>query len=91
VPDAESQANRLRTEQEAAFSDRVAAAQGSAARFSVIVAADRENSAVFRFRLKLDAIEQAMGNANKMILAIPAQAKQELYLDLRDTNNLPPP
>ena len=62
-----------------------------AARFSAIIEADRENSAVFRFRLKLDVIEQVLGKANKTILALPAQTKQELYLDLRDTNNLPPP
>jgi hypothetical protein len=41
--------------------------------------------------LKLDVIEQVLGKANKTILAVPAQTKQELYLDLRDTSNLPPP
>ena len=66
-------------------------AQGAAARFSAIIQADRENSAVFRFRLKLDVIEQVLGNANKIILAAPVQAKQELYLDLRDMKNFPPP
>jgi HflK protein len=91
VPEAEAQANRIRVEQEAAYRQRVAAAKGEAARFSAIVEADRENGAVFRFRLKLDAIEQVLGKANKTVLAVPAQAKQELYLDLRDTNSLPPP
>jgi HflK protein len=91
LPEAQSQANRIRNEQVAAYQQRVAAAKGEAARFSAIVEADRENSAVFRFRLKLDVIEQVLGKANKTILAAPAQAKQELYLDLRDTNNLPPP
>jgi membrane protease subunit HflK len=91
LPEAQAQANRIRVEQEASYQQRVAAAQGEAARFSAIVQADRENSAVFRFRLKLDAIEQVLGKANKTILAVPAQTKQELYLDLRDTNNLPPP
>ena len=82
---------RIRVEQDAAYKWRVAAAQGEAARFSAIVQADRENSAVFRFRLKLDVIEQVLGKASKTILAVPAPTKQELYLDLRDTNNLPPP
>jgi HflK protein len=91
LPEAQAQANRIKIEQEASYQQRVAAAIGEAARFSAIVQADRENSAVFRFRLKLDAIEQVLGNANKTILAVPAQTKQELYLDLRDTNNLPPP
>jgi membrane protease subunit HflK len=91
LPEAQAEANRIRVEQEAAYRKRVAAAKGEAARFSAIVQADRENSAVFRFRLKLDAIEQVLGKPNKTILAVPAQSKQELYLDLRDTNKLPPP
>jgi HflK protein len=91
LPEAQAQANRIRVEEEAAYQQRVAAAQGEAARFSAIVQADRENSAVFRFRLKLDVLEQVLGKPNKTILAVPAQTKQELYLDLRDTNNLPPP
>jgi membrane protease subunit HflK len=91
LPEAQAQATRIRIEQDALYKQRVAAAQGEAARFSAIVEADRENSAVFRFRLKLDVIEQVLGKANKTILAVPAQTKQELYLDLRDTNNLPPP
>jgi membrane protease subunit HflK len=91
LPEAQAQANRIRVEQEAAYKQRVAAAQGEAARFSAIVQADRENSAVFRFRLKLDVIEQVLGKPNKTILAVPAQTKQELYLDLRGTNDLPPP
>jgi membrane protease subunit HflK len=91
LPEAQAEANRIRVEQEAAYRQRVATAQGSTARFSAIVQADRENSAVFRFRLKLDVIEQVLGKADKTILAVPAQMKQELYLDLRDTNNLPPP
>jgi HflK protein len=91
LPEAQAEATRIRIEQDALYKQRVAAAQGEAARFSAIVQADRENSAVFRFRLKLDVIEQVLGKANKTILAVPAQTKQELYLDLRDTNNLPPP
>jgi membrane protease subunit HflK len=91
LPDVQAQANRIKIEQEAKYQERVATAQGAAARFSAIVQADRENSAVFRFRLKLDAIEQVLGNASKTVLTVPAQAKQELYLDLRDTKNLPPP
>jgi HflK protein len=91
LPEAQAQANRIRVEEEAAYKERVAAAQGEAARFSAIVQADRENSAVFRFRLKLDVLEQVLGKPNKTILAVPAQTKQQLYLDLRDTNNLPPP
>jgi HflK protein len=91
LPEAQAQANRIRVEQEAAYRQRVATARGSTARFSAIVQADRENSTVFRFRLKLDVIEQVLGKADKTILAVPAQTKQELYLDLRDTHNLPPP
>jgi HflK protein len=91
LPDVQAQANRIKTEQDANYQDRVATAQGAAARFSAIIQADRENSAVFRFRLKLDVIEQVLGNASKIILAAPVQAKQELYLDLRDMKNVPPP
>jgi membrane protease subunit HflK len=91
LADAQAQSNRIRVAEEATYRQRVAAAQGAAARFSAIIEADRANSAVFRFRLKLDAIEQVLGKPNKTILAMPAQAKQEFYLDLRDTNNLPPP
>jgi membrane protease subunit HflK len=91
LPEAQAEANRIRVGQEAAYRQRVATAQGATARFSAIIQADRENSAVFRFRLKLDVIEQVLGKADKTILAVPAQMKQELYLDLRDTNNLPPP
>ena len=91
LPEARALANRLRTQEEASYKQRVAAAQGEAARFSAIVTADRENSGVFRLRLKLEAIEQVLGNANKTILAVPAQTKQEFYLDLRNTATLPPP
>jgi HflK protein len=91
LPNVQAQANRIKVEEDANYEQRVATAQGAAARFSAIIQADRENSAVFRFRLKLDAIEQVLGEPNKTILAVPSQAKQELYLDLRDTNNLPPP
>jgi HflK protein len=91
LAEAQAQSNRIRVEEEATYRERVAAAQGAAARFSAIIGADRENSAVFRFRLKLDAIEQVLGKPNKTILAVPAQAKEEFYLDLRDTNDLPPP
>jgi HflK protein len=91
LPDVQAQANRIKIEADASYKDRVATAEGAAARFSAIIQADRENSAVFRFRLKLDAIEQVLGKPNKTILAVPGQPKQELYLDLRDTNNLPPP
>jgi membrane protease subunit HflK len=91
LPDAQAQANRIRVREDASYRQRVATAQGATARFSAIIAADRENSAVFRFRLKLDVIEQVLGKANKTILAVPTQVKQELYLDLRDTHNLPPP
>jgi hypothetical protein len=41
--------------------------------------------------LKLDAFEQVLGESSKTILAVPVQAQQQLYLDLRDTNSLPPP
>jgi membrane protease subunit HflK len=91
LPDAQAQANRIRVREDASYRQRVATAQGATARFSAIIEADRENSAVFRFRLKLDVIEQVLGKANKTILAVPTQVKQELYLDLRDTHNLPPP
>jgi membrane protease subunit HflK len=91
LPDAQAQANRIKIEEDANYEERVATAQGAAARFSAIIQADRENSAVFRFRLKLDAIEQVLGKSSKTILAVPVQAQQQLYLDLRDTNSLPPP
>lgn len=91
LPEARAQAHRMQVEEDANFKARVAAAEGAAARFTAIVDADRENSAVFRLRLKLDVLEQVLGKATKTILAVPERSKQELYLDLRNTEALPPP
>ena len=92
LPDANANANRLRTEAEAAARARVADAQGAAARFLAVIQADRENSELFRLRLKLDAIGTVLGKAKKTIMAIPTQGpKPELYLDLRNTAEIPPP
>ena len=65
LPEARAQAHRMQVEEDANFKARVAAAEGAAARFTAIVDADRENSAVFRLRLKLDVLEQVLGKATK--------------------------
>jgi HflK protein len=91
LPQAKAQAHRMQIAEDARYKERLAAAQGAAARFTAIIDADRENSAVFRLRLKLDVIEQVLGKATKTILALPERSKQELYLDLRNTQAMPPP
>ncbi len=91
LPEAKAQAHRMQVAEDASYRERVAAAQGAAARFTAIIDADRENSAVFRLRLQLDVLEQVLGKATKTILAVPERSKQELYLDLRNTQEMPPP
>ncbi|MBA3960570.1 MAG: hypothetical protein H0X40_01530 [Chthoniobacterales bacterium] len=91
LPAAKAQAHRMQVQADANYKDRVAAAQGSAARFTAIIDADRENSAVFRLRLKLDVLDQVLGKATKTILAVPDSSRQDLYLDLRNTQSIPPP
>lgn len=91
LPAATAEAHRLQVNADATYKERVAAAQGSAARFAAIVDADRENSAVFRLRLKLDVLDQVLARATKTILAVPDSARQDVYLDLRNTQKMPPP
>ncbi len=91
LPAAKAQAHRMQVQEDANNKERVAAAEGASARFTAIIDADRENSAVFRLRLKLDVIEQVLGKATKTILALPDRSKQEFYLDLRNTQSIPPP
>lgn len=91
LPAAKAQAQRMQVQADANYKERVAAAQGSAARFTAIIDADRENSAVFRLRLKLDVLDQVLGKATKTILAVPDSSRQDLYLDLRNTQAMPPP
>ncbi|MGH8092124.1 MAG: protease modulator HflK [Chthoniobacterales bacterium] len=91
IPAAKAQAHRMQVEAEASYKARVATAEGAAARFTAMIDADRENSAVFRLRLKLDVLDQVLGKATKTILAIPDKSRQDLYLDLRNTEAMPPP
>jgi HflK protein len=92
LPNADAEANRLRVQAGAAAQARVADAQGAAARFLAVIQADRENSSLFRLRLKLDAIGSVLGKAKTTILAVPTQGpKGDFYLDLRNTATIPPP
>jgi HflK protein len=92
LPNADAEASRLRVQAEAAAQARIADAQGAAARFLAVIQADRENSSLFRLRLKLDAIGSVLGKAKTTILAVPTQGpKGDFYLDLRNSATIPPP
>jgi HflK protein len=92
MPTAEAEANRVRSQAEANAQVSVAGAKGAAARFLAVIQADRENSSLFRLRLKLDVIGSVLGKAKKTVVAVPPEGpKPEFYLDLRNTAEIPPP
>ena len=85
------EANRLRTEADAMFKQRTALAKGEAARFLMLATADAANTNLFRMRLRLEALEQALSAPQKVVLTHVATTNQQFYLDLRSSGELVPP
>jgi len=88
---AEQQANRLRTEADAMFKQRTALAGGESTRFLLLASADAANTNLFRLRLRLEALEQALGKPQKVVLTSAAATNEQFYLDLRGLGGLPLP
>jgi len=91
LPEAASEADRLKTLARAAGASRVALAAGEAARFDAAVSAYKENPDLFLARRRFDAIETALGKSTKTIVGLPAEIPRQFYLDLRNSSDLPPP
>lgn len=85
------QANRLRTEADAKFKQRTALAEGESARFLSLATADAANTNLFRLRLRLETLEQALDKPQKVVLASTAVTNGQYYLDLRGLGGLPLP
>ena len=84
------QANRLRTEADAMFKQRTALAEGESARFLMLATADAANTNLFRMRLQLETLEQALAKPQKLVLT-RAATNEQFYLDLRGLGGLPLP
>ena len=85
------QANRLRTAADATLKQRTALAGGESARFLMLVSADAANTNLFRLRLQLEALEQALAKPQKVVLTRAAATNEQFYLDLRGVGGLPLP
>lgn len=85
------QANRLRTEADAKFKQRTALAEGESAGFLSLATADAANTNLFRLRLRLETLEQALDKPQKVVLASTAVTNGQYYLDLRGLGGLPLP
>jgi membrane protease subunit HflK len=91
LAEAGQQANRLRTGADAKFKQRTALAEGESARFVTLAAADAANTNLFRLRLRLEALEQALGTPQKVVLTHATATNEQFYLDLRGLGGLPLP
>ncbi|MGC3990441.1 MAG: protease modulator HflK [Chthoniobacteraceae bacterium] len=91
LPAAQAQADRLEQDAQAQYATRVDQSKGESDRFLLVRNAAQEAPDLFRFRVKMDADEEALATPVKIILATPAQRATEYYLDLRNTGEIPPP
>ena len=85
------EANRLRTSADAMFKQRTAQAEGESARFVLLATADAANTNLFRLRLQLETLEQALAKPQKVVLTQAAATNEEFYLDMRGLGGLPLP
>jgi len=85
------QANRLRTEADATFQQRTALAKGESAGFLMLAGADAANTNLFRLRLRLEALEQALDKPQKVVLTSATATNEQFYLDMRGLGGLPLP
>ena len=91
MAEAGQQANRLRTAADAMFKQRTAQAEGESARFVMLATADAANTNLFRLRLQLETLEQALAKPQKVVLGRAAATNEQYYLDLRGLGGLPVP
>ena len=91
LPSAVAVAGRLTVSADAALEERVAQAEGETARFKFLAAVERANRDLFRLRVRLDALQEALARPAKVILGVPATAGDSLYLDLRNAGGPLPP
>jgi len=91
LPAANAEATRLKVTADAAYKQRVAQAEGDTARFRFIDLAERENIGLFRARVRLDTLQDALVKPSKVILGVPATYNKQFYLDLRGTRDMLPP
>jgi HflK protein len=88
---ARAEATKLIVKAQANYTDRVSRAEGAAARFVALAAEDKAASDLLRTQMRLKAIEVSLSKPNKTIIAIPASGVGQFYLDLRNSNEIPPP
>jgi HflK protein len=91
LPAARAEATKLIVKAQANYTDRVSQAEGAAARFIALAAEDKAASDLLRTQMRLKAIEVSLSKPNKTIIAIPASGVGQFYLDLRNSNEIPPP
>jgi regulator of protease activity HflC (stomatin/prohibitin superfamily) len=91
LPAARAEATKLIVKAQANYTDRVSQAEGAAARFIALAAEDKAASDLLRTQMRLKAIEISLSKPNKTIIAIPASGVGQFYLDLRNSNEIPPP
>jgi membrane protease subunit HflK len=83
LPLANSQAQTMTIAAESEYTKRVSQSKGEAARFESIILPEAANAALFRLRLRYDALDETLATPAKIIVGIPAQASCEYFLDLR--------
>lgn len=91
LPAAETESHRLRTLAQAHRIQRTDVASGEAARFHLVETAQREAPDLFRFRLRMESLEQSLSAPTKIVVEQSAQLPAEFYLDLRKGPTFPPP
>ncbi len=91
MPAAKAQATREKVTADADAKQRVAQAEGETSQFLAVAKSEEENPALFRARIRLDTLQDALVKPTKVILDGPAAAHDQVYLDLRNTSDLPPP
>jgi regulator of protease activity HflC (stomatin/prohibitin superfamily) len=91
MAEAAQEANRLQTEADAMFKQRTAVAEGESSRFLALAEADAADTNLFRLRLRLEALEQALAKPQKIVVTSGAGTNDQFYLDLRSQGGLLPP
>jgi len=91
MAEAAQEANRLRTEADALAGQRTAVAEGDSSRFLALAEADAADTNLFRLRLRLETLEEALAKPQKVVVAGTAGTNGQYYLDLRSQGGLMPP
>lgn len=91
LPAANAEAYRHVIEADAAKTERIDDAIGKASRFSALVTAEQENPALFRTRLKYEALDETLVAPTKIIVDNSNRNSMAIDLDLRSTGSAAAP